>query len=519
MFYLLNVGVVDEGIGPKGELVAIKRELASDKVTRGILEHEYHVYQALAGHFCIPEVKPYGRQHRHNLMVVDLLGPSLGDRFRQCSSRFSLGTTARLAVGMVRLIVACSYTLLNYDHCLQLDAIGYIHSRGFIHRNIKPENFLLGLGAKSHVVHLIDFGFARRLKHSTIVTYVPSSTPEEGLSVIGTLKYASKYAHLGQGTPSSPFWLCTYTDPSSAQTRRDALQPLVYTILLFARGSLPWDHIRRGTRKHCARRILEKKRSWTAERLCQGLPHELEAFSSYCFGLEISEEPNYHLLRDKLAAIANRERCNMDINFEWDDPDWTGECCITMSAHSCLNMCSAAPIAPEPALSLLEHAHSPRIKRGDIVLLKLILEKSLDYEPPPRSLDASFFPHQNLTGVEWRPPFRPAVVRRVISEKGDPTYFTVEVYPLMRRTGLTGLSSRRRRSFLPLETLIDTTTGIQVPSDNMFVYKTSLLNGFKIEYDEVRCSLHLQSSRLTGFGLDKRFYFSAVCTRMHPRKP
>jgi hypothetical protein len=239
----------------------------------------------------------------------------------------------------------------------------------------------------------------------------------------------------------------------------------VYTILLFARGGLLWDHIRRGTRKHCARQILEKKRPWTAERLCQGLPHELEAFSSYCFGLEISEEPNYHLLRDKLSVIANRERCNKDIKFEWDDPDWSGKCCTVMSAHSRLNMSLAAPIAPEPAPPLPEHIPLPFIKRGEIVFLKLIIGKtrSLDYEPPPRPLDPSFFPHQNLTEMEWRPPFRPAVVRRVISEKHDPTYFTVEVYPLMRRSGLTELSTRRRRSFLPLETLSTLLLGEKYP--------------------------------------------------------
>lgn len=207
--------------------------------------------------------------------------------------------------------------------------------------------------------------------------------------------------------------------------------------------------------------------------------------TSYCFGLEISEEPNYYLLRDKLAVIANREACSMDIKFEWDDPDWTGECCIAMSAHSHLNMNLAAPIAPEPAPPLPEYIPSPCIKRGDIVLLKHILEKSLDYESPPRPLDSSFFPHQNLTGMEWRPPFRPAVVRSVIPEKDDPTYFTVEAYPLMQPSGLTGLSARRRRGFLPLETLIDTTIGMQVPSDNVFVYKNSLLHRFKIEYDQV----------------------------------
>ena len=173
----------------------------------------------------------------------------------------------------------------------------------------------------------------------------------------------------------------------------------------------------------------------------------------------------------------------MDVKFEWDDPDWIGKCCIVLSAPSRLNMSSAAPIRVKPAPPLPEHIPLPRVKRGDIVLLKLSLEKSLDYEPSPRPLDLSFFPHQNITGMECRPPYRPAVVRRVISEKNDPTYFTVEVYPLMRRSSLTGLSTRRYRNFVPLETLIDISTGIQVPSDNIFVYTISLLNGLRLEYD------------------------------------
>lgn len=215
-------GVVDEGVGPNGELVAIKKELTSDKITRPILEHEYHVYKPLAGHFSIPDVKAYGRQQRHNVMVVELLGPSLGDRFRQCGRRFSLGTTAHLALGMVRLTVTCSYILLNYDHCLQLDAIEYMHSQGFINRDIKPENFLLGLGTKSHVVHLIDFGIARRWERSTTVTYVSSSAAEGCAGVIGTLKFASIYAHLGQGIHSLPLSIsaCTLTQ---AQHRRGGM--------------------------------------------------------------------------------------------------------------------------------------------------------------------------------------------------------------------------------------------------------------------------------------------------------
>jgi len=129
---------------------------------------------------------------------------------------------------------------------------------------------------------------------------------------------------------------------------------------------------------------------------------------------------------------------------------------------------------------------APCIKRGDILFLKIILEKSLDYEPAPRPFDSSFFPHQNPSGMEWRPPNRPAVVRRALAGKDDTTYFNMEVYPIVRRSGLDGLSTRRSRNFLPLETVIETTTGTPLPCHDIFVYRTTLLNPFKIEYDQVR---------------------------------
>jgi hypothetical protein len=49
------------------------------------MNDEYHVYKILAGHDCILEAKAYGRQHKHNVMVMELLGPSLSDRFRRCA--------------------------------------------------------------------------------------------------------------------------------------------------------------------------------------------------------------------------------------------------------------------------------------------------------------------------------------------------------------------------------------------------------------------------------------------------
>ena len=85
------------------------------------------------------------------------------------------------------------------------------------------------------------------------------------------------------------------------------------------------------TWQHHERRILEKKRSWRAARLCQDLTHELEAFSSHFFGFEITEEPDYNLLREKLTVFANEG--DAGAKFDWEEPGRTGECYFMTSAH------------------------------------------------------------------------------------------------------------------------------------------------------------------------------------------
>lgn len=126
-----RLGVVDEGMSTSGEPVAIKKELASDKVTRPTLEYEYHVYQTLAGHESIPNVKTYYRRGRFNYLVMDLLGPSLGDRFQRCNKRFSLRTTVRLALGMVSSFYSYVYSNLRRPptaHCYRVYSFSWLHS-------------------------------------------------------------------------------------------------------------------------------------------------------------------------------------------------------------------------------------------------------------------------------------------------------------------------------------------------------------------------------------------------------
>ena len=95
----------------------------------------------------IPQVQYYGIEGEKNIMVMDLLGPSLENLFAKCGRKFSLKTVLMIA-----------------EQTLQ--RLEFIHSKRIIHRDIKPDNFTIGLDKNSHRVFLIDFGLAKKFMNS-----------------------------------------------------------------------------------------------------------------------------------------------------------------------------------------------------------------------------------------------------------------------------------------------------------------------------------------------------------------
>jgi len=177
-----------------------------------------------------------------------------------------------------------------------LTRIEYVHSRHFLHRDIKPDNFLMGTGKKASKVYLIDFGLAKRYigKDGKHIPY------RENKNLTGTARYASINTHIG-----------------IEQGRRDDLESLCYVLLYFLRGSLPWQNMRANNKKDKYERIMEKKLSTPIDYLCKGLPSEFVTFLSYCRNLRFEDKPDYTYIRNLFKDLFVKSGYEMDYQYDW----------------------------------------------------------------------------------------------------------------------------------------------------------------------------------------------------------
>ncbi|KAF0930339.1 hypothetical protein E2562_032184 [Oryza meyeriana var. granulata] len=259
-----------------GEEVGIKLEPVRSKHPQ--LHYESKVYMQIQGGNGIPHMKWYGVAGEYNVMVIDLLGPSLEDLFNSCNRKFSLKTVLMLA-----------YQIIN--------RVEYMHSKGFIHRDIKPDNFLIGLGQKANQVYIIDYGLAKKYKDLQTHKHIPY---RENKNLTGTARYASVNTHLG-----------------IEQSRRDDLESVGYLLLYFLRGSLPWQGLKAGTKKQKYDRISEKKMLTPAEVLCKSYPSEFTSYFHYCRSLRFEDRPDYSYLKKLFRDIFTREGHQLDYIFDW----------------------------------------------------------------------------------------------------------------------------------------------------------------------------------------------------------
>ncbi|OHT13907.1 CK1 family protein kinase [Tritrichomonas foetus] len=244
-----------------------------------------------------------GRTSTFRFFVMELLGPSLSQLCRSLSTRtFSKYTYLHLSIHMVR--------------CIQS-----LHRLGYIHRDVKPGNFLIRPYRK-HPLCFIDFGLARKYITETGEVKPPRKNP----GYTGTMRYASLTAH-----------------DEKELSRRDDLISWFYSMIELSAGALPWP----GSENK--EKTIKMKRTMEIEDLCKSLTPEFVDIYKMITALKYEDEPDY----DGIVNLIKKSIVNQ--SFIVHKYDWE-----LMNRHEIIQI-STIPLdmhdlaSSDPALNKNEH--------------------------------------------------------------------------------------------------------------------------------------------------------------------
>jgi serine/threonine protein kinase len=225
------------------EMVALKSEPLKSELK--MLKYEAKVYQYLGNKIGFPQVKWFGIEGDKYFMALTLMDYSL--KYFKDSITFSLSDIFLIGKKMI-------------------ERIEFIHFKGIIHRDIKPDNFLI----KDEELYLIDFGLCKKWQNK-IGKHIEEKI---GKTPLGTPNFISINVHNG-------------IEPS----RRDDLESIGYILLfLILKEDLPWSKC------ISLQNIIEKK----IRILDNKLPVFLKNYLNYCRNLSFSENPDYLYLKEIL---------------------------------------------------------------------------------------------------------------------------------------------------------------------------------------------------------------------------
>ena len=226
--------------------------------------------------FGIPELIKLGKKNNNLILIESKKGRSLYDLFVENNRKFSLNEICLIGI-----------------QCIE--RLKFIHSKNYIHRNIKPENFVIGLD-DPHVIYLQNFYLCEKYRSSKTNQHAKFKYTKE---IVGTERYGSVNALRGL-----------------RQGRRDDLESLCYMLIYFFLGKLPWQGISADSETERHQKLLKEKKSFKIENYKQ-IPKDFYTLFNYVKNLKFEEEPKYSLMIKLIQNIRNENQCFSNVNLFW----------------------------------------------------------------------------------------------------------------------------------------------------------------------------------------------------------
>ena len=230
------------------------------------LETECYFLFSLKG-LGIPKVISFGHNKEYDILVMPLLGKSLHEIQSTKNFNFEFKDICLMAIQII-------------------ERIQWVHSQKIIHRDIKPDNFLIGLD-DPNIIYLIDFGLSKKYRSSITGNHIKCTRIKK---FVGSLRYASINAlRLRE------------------QSRRDDFESIGYMLIYLIKGKLPWDNIKIDNKRTSFLKFSQYKKNISPELLCNNLPEEFLDYVKYVRNLNFEDEPDYNYLKSLFQIMLNKQ--------------------------------------------------------------------------------------------------------------------------------------------------------------------------------------------------------------------